>query len=293
MEINETLVRQLITTQFPQWKDLPIRAVAVSGWDNRTFHLGDMMLVRMPSAALYAVQVEKEHQWLPRLAHALPLPIPVPVAMGQPGSGYPFKWSIYQWISGETAAAGHIENINGFAKDVAHFLTALQSVDATGGPKPGLHSFYRGGDLRTYDAETHQALHVLKEKIDVIAVTKIWETALVSSWQKAPVWVHGDVSVNNLLVQNGKLSAVIDFGQVTVGDPACDLVIAWTLFTGESRQTFAKAMQLDDATWDRARGWALWKALIIAADLKDKSPEHSAHSWHVLHELLADCAHQN
>jgi aminoglycoside phosphotransferase (APT) family kinase protein len=149
--INETLVHRLVATQFPQWNNLPVRPVAVSGWDNRTFHLGEQMLVRLPSAAHYAAQVEKEQQWLPILAPLLPLPIPVPLAMGEPAEGYPWKWSIYRWLEGEAATSGNIADLSDFAVSLAQFLTALQRIDATGGPQSGPHSFYRGGALATYD----------------------------------------------------------------------------------------------------------------------------------------------
>lgn len=224
--IDDTLVRRLVTTQFPQWKDLPIRPVRHSGWDNRTFHLGEHMLVRMPSAEDYALQVEKEQRWLPKLASKLPLPIPVPLGLGAPTNDYPWKWSIYSWLPGETASPSRITNLSDFATDLAHFLTALQHIDATNGPPPGPHSFYRGAPLITYNNETRQAIAALEGKIDTNAATEIWEKAIATRWTHSSVWVHGDISIGNLLVQIGRLSAVIDFGQLTVGDPACDLAIA-------------------------------------------------------------------
>jgi aminoglycoside phosphotransferase (APT) family kinase protein len=286
--IEESFVRRLIATQFPQWEDLPIRAVALSGWDNKTFHLGDHMLVRMPSGAEYALQVEKEQHWLPKLAHDLPLPIPVPVAIGEPMDGYPWKWSIYHWLEGETAASGHIADLTQFAVDLAKFLKALQSIDSTNGPLPGLHSFYRGGSLMTYDAEVKQALIALEGKIDIKTATAIWETALKTSWSKKPVWVHGDVSAGNLLVQKGQLSAVIDFGQLAVGDPACDLMIAWTLFKGKSREAFRNALPLDQGTWARGRAWALWKSLVVASNFTNPNNFESAQCWAIIKEVLED-----
>lgn len=232
--IDAALVNRLIATQFPQWKTLPIRAVAHGGRDNRTFRLGEDMLVRMPSAAEYAVQVEKEHHWLPKLAPFLPLSIPTPLSMGQPGQGYPWRWSVYRWLEGEPAASAQVNDWRDFAMSLAKFLVALQAIDTTDGPAAGEHSFYRGGSLAHYDTGTRQAISQLKDRIDVDAATAIWEAALATHWL-APVWIHGDISAGNLLVQNGRLSAVIDFGQLAVGDPACDLVIAWTLFSGASR----------------------------------------------------------
>ena len=158
----------------------------------------------------------REQRWLPKLAPLLPLPIPVPLAIGKLTEEYPWQWSIYQWLPGDSAANAPISDLNHFATSLAEFLIALQRIDSAGGPSPGLHSFYRGGSLATYDAETRQALAILKGKIDVVAAAEIWETALATDWDKPPVWVHGDISLGNLLVKNGQLCAVIDFGQLTV-----------------------------------------------------------------------------
>ena len=291
--IDEALVCRLVTTQFPQWKDLPIWPVASGGWDNRTFHLGQHMLVRMPSAADYALQVEKEQRWLPKLAPLLPLPIPVPLAIGKPTEEYPWQWSIYQWLPGDSAANAPISDLNHFATSLAEFLIALQRIDSAGGPSPGLHSFYRGGSLATYDAETRQALAILKGKIDVVAAIEIWETALATDWDKPPVWVHGDISLGNLLVKNGQLCAVIDFGQLTVGDPACDLAIAWTFFKGESREIFRTLLALDANTWARGRAWTLWKALVIAADITRGNAIEATHAWQIIKEVIAEHQSEN
>lgn len=286
--INVTLVQRLITDQFPLWKDLAIRPVALSGWDNRTFHLGENMLVRMPSAEKYAVQVEKEHHWLPKLAPLLPLSIPTPLAIGEPGEGYPWRWSIYSWLEGESAATAKIADLSQFAASLAKFLLALEGIDSAGGPSPGWHSFYRGGELKNYDAEVRQALIALKGKIDTYAATHLWEAALATSWQRSPVWVHGDISAGNLLVKEGDLSAVIDFGQLTVGDPACDLAIAWTMFYGKSREVFRSSLLLDKETWTRGRAWTLWKALIIAAGLTNTNAVEGKQCWRIIEEVLAD-----
>ncbi len=287
--IDITLVKQLVSSQFPRWKDLPISPVKVSGWDNRTFHLGKHMLVRMPSAAEeYAVQVDKEHLWLPKLAPFLPFSIPVPLGLGKPEFGYPWNWSIYGWLEGETAVSGYIDNLCDFASKLAQFLISLQSIDSYGGPLSGSHNFYRGGSLEVYDTQTRQAISILKDKIDVNLAIDIWETALSTSWNKLPVWIHGDVSPGNLLVLNGKLSAVIDFGMMGVGDPACDLVIAWTLFEGESREIFRKVLQMDSGTWARGRAWALWKALIVVSGLTSTNAVESAQAWRVIDEVFEE-----
>lgn len=284
--IDEKLVCRLIASQFPHYSKLPVSPVAVGGWDNRTFHLGKDMLVQLPSAEQYELQVEKEQQWLPQLASLLPVPIPTPLAKGMPGEGYPWKWSIYRWLEGETIVSANLSNLNEIAKDLATFLTAFHQIDSSGGPKPGLHSFYRGGDLKIYDPETRQAIDYLKGKIDTDHATEIWETALNTSWQGTPVWVHGDISAGNLLVKNGKLCAVIDFGQLSVGDPACDLAITWTLFAGDSRKIFREMLALDKDTWFRGQAWALWKALIIAAGIVNTNAMEVQKSCRIINELF-------
>jgi aminoglycoside phosphotransferase (APT) family kinase protein len=262
VKIDETRVHQLIETQFPQWADLPVKPIMTQGWDNRTFHLGEQMIVRLPSAVEYAWQVEKEQLWLPKLASHLPLRIPVPLAMGKPDRGYPWSWSIYSWLEGESASVDNITDLSQFAIALAEFLQALHQCDTTGGPLPGHHNFYRGGELRIYHFETERAWQALREVSS--NVWTLWTWALKSTWQHAPVWIHGDISSNNLLVKDGKLSAVIDFGQLGIGDPACDLTIAWTLFDAESRQAFRAALPaIDKDTWTRARAWAIWKALMV------------------------------
>lgn len=285
--IDTNLVRRLIITQFPQWRHLPVSPVASGGWDNRTFHLGDDMTVRLPSAAPYALQVEKEQRWLPRLAPLLPLPIPVPLAMGEPAEGYPWHWSVYRWIEGETAKTAEIADIRQFAVDLADFLIALRRIDSAGEPAPGQHNFFRGGPPSVYDNQTREALKALQGQIDTEAATAVWDAALAATWHGPPIWFHGDVAWGNLLVQNGRLSAVIDFGTSGVGDPSCDLAITWTFFDGESREAFRAAIDVDDATWARGRGWTLWKALITVAG-HDANQAEAERSRRVIDDVLAD-----
>lgn len=288
MDIDALLVRRLVAAQFPQWAHLPIRPVEVGGIDNRTFHLGDEMSVRLPSAEAYAAQVEKEHRWLPRLAPLLPLPIPIPVATGILGDGYPWHWSIYRWLEGESATTERIAHPCEFATTLAQFLLALQRIDPAGGPAPGGHNFFRGGPLAIYDAQARQAIATLAGAIDGATATAVWEAALEATWLGSPVWLHGDVSAGNLLVTKRRLSAVIDFGCMAVGDPACDLTIAWTLLTGESREAFRAALPLDSDTWSRGRGWALWKALITLADYINTNPVEAGKARRVIDAVIAE-----
>lgn len=287
--IDEALVRRLVAAQFPQWADLPVRPVAHGGWDNRTFHLGEEMTVRLPSAAGYVQQVEKEHRWLPWLAPQLPLPIPAPIARGEPGEGYPWPWSVYRWIEGETAQRAPIVDMTAFAETLGGFLAALQACDATGGPLPGDHNFQRGGPPGYYDAAARQAIRDLAGEIDTGLAMEVWERALSSRWQKPPVWFHGDMASGNLLVRDGRLSAVIDFGTSGVGDPACDLYIAWSFFDGPSREAFRAALPLDAETWARGRGWTLWKAMItLAGHIGVADPAETGRARHTIDAVLED-----
>lgn len=286
--IDLNLVQRLIAAQFPRWKDLLIKPVAESGWDNRTFHLGDDLLIRMPSAAHYASQVEKEQHWLSKLAPHLPLPIPTPIAIGEPGFGYPWHWSINRWLPGEPATSALISNMDDFAMSLAKFLKALQAIDTTGGPIAGSHSFHRGGSLAVYDSETRQALALLEGKIDVASATEIWERAISTTWQQPPVWVHGDIAQGNLLVQEGRLSAVIDFGQLAIGDPACDLAIAWTFFDNKSREIFRNQLMLDKDTWIRGLAWTLWKYMIIAAGIIGSNSVEGKKSLNIIETVIQE-----
>lgn len=262
MIVETAQVRTLIRDQFPHWADLPLEPVINGGWDNHTFRLGAEMVVRLPSAAEYAEAVGKEQQWLPVLAPQVPLPIPVPLAQGAAGPDYPHPWSVYEWIDGHAAAAERIADPRTFATDLGGFLAALRSVDPTGGPSPGIHNWFRGGTLRTYDANTCRALADLVGHVDVDLVRRVWTEALRAPWDGVDRWFHGDVAEGNLLLDDaGHLAAVIDFGTCGVGDPACDLAVAWTLMTTEGRAAFRDGLRVQDADWARGRGWALWKTV--------------------------------
>lgn len=288
-EIDAALVAGLITDQFPRWARLPVRPVELQGVDNRTFRLGDELSVRLPSAEHYREQVAKEQHWLPRLAPRLPVPIPAPVAVGQPGRGYPWTWSVNRWLPGSTAmaAAAGLGADVAFARDAAGFLTALWTADAAGGPPPGTHNFQRGAPVAVYGDETLAALAELAGRIDVAAARKVWDAALAATWTGDPAWFHGDIAPGNLLVRDGRLSAVIDFGTCGVGDPACDLVLTWTFLSGAGREAFRAAMGsvADDGMWARARGWALWKALIT---YDSDVPRVRAEARRVIDAVLAE-----
>ena len=269
VDITVDLVKKLIFEQFPQWSHLEIKPVKNSGHDNRTFHLGDDLTIRLPSGKEYEPQIQKEAKWLPVLAQPLSLPITAPVAKGKPTPEYPLAWSINRWLVGETVTHTNVD-LQKFAIELARFLKELEAINAENGPQAGAHNFYRGGDLAVYIEEFEQAFTQLPAGPQRNHYQDIWTTALATKWEKKPVWVHDDIAVGNLLVNDGHLSGVIDFGILGTGDPACDLVMAWTFFDSKSRKAFKEEMGLDDTTWQRGKGWALWKALITPDDAVSK-----------------------
>jgi aminoglycoside phosphotransferase (APT) family kinase protein len=280
--IDAALVRRLVAMQFPRWANLPVVPVAKSGWDNATYRLGADMMVRLPRLPRWVGQVEREHRWLPRLAPHLPLALPRPVAIGEPGEGYPFPWSVYGWLDGEDALPERIADPRQAAVDLAGFLAALQGVDATGGPPPEWSNGFRGvpfGDERDspiVETRIRPRIAALKGLVDTGALTAVWDAAMAApAWDRPPVWIHGDPAPTNLLARDGRLSAVIDFGTLAVGDPACDLIAAWLFLDADSRAAFRATLPIDDATWARGRGWGLTGALPEPADLADpvRGPE--------------------
>ncbi|PCI75548.1 acetyltransferase [Candidatus Aerophobetes bacterium] len=277
VNITTSLVKALIADQFPQYRGLDISLVRFSGSDNRTFHLGDDKLVRMPSAEGYAPQVLKEQKWLPVLDKYFEIQIPKPLHLGRPGTGFPWHWSIYQFIPGTSVNALKLtpSEICALAYDLASFIKALHKAPTKDAPAGGLHNYHRGCHPSVYNQDARRDIKTLSDSIDSVKALKLWETALESEWRKDPVWVHGDIAIGNILMRNGNLSAVIDFGCMGVGDPACDLVIAWTFFDGESRKIFKNEIGLDVDTWNRARAWALWKANFELVGLRNKSSDEA------------------
>lgn len=266
-DITADVARALIAEQCPQWAHMDVQPVAVNGWDNSSFRLGDDMPVRLPSHERYVLGVHKEHRWLPVLGPQLPLPIPKPLFLGRPGRDFQRPWSVFRWIQGEPASPERINDRVAFAHDVADFLRALYSLDAAGGPPAGQQNFNRGLPLAVWDEQVHADIEVHRAAIDAHEVSLLWEEACSTTWAGEPVWFHGDVAQNNLLVRDGRLCAVIDFGTSAVGDPACDVVLAYTFLDGAARDAYRDRLAFDEDTWTRGRGWALWKA-IITGDLR-------------------------
>lgn len=290
MLMDEALVQRLVRTQFPRWCDLTIRRVVPGGWDNRTFRLGDDLLVRLPSADGYAAAVAKEQRWLPVISPLVPFAVPEPVERGLPVPEFNRPWSIYRWIDGVPATVEAINDLDTFAGDVARFLLALAAVDASDGPAAGPHSFWRGAHPRVYDEEVQRSLMKLDGVIDTVAARAVWDASSDTRISAPAVWFHGDIAPGNLLLREGQLHAVIDFGTSGVGDPACDLAIAWTMFDDKARSVFRRALPWDDAVWARGRAWALWKAmLLLAGAAGSHDPEREARTSRiVIEKILAD-----
>lgn len=290
VDIDIPLLRRLLAAQFPQWSHLSIEPVRPLGTDNALFKLGEELVVRLPRRDRTSQTLKKELHWLPRLAPKLPLPIPIPKATGTPAEGYPFEWSVYTWLNGENAIADRVADLNQLAIDVAGFLQALQKIDPTGGPPPGPHNFYRGAPLIARDEMTHTAITRLGRAIDGNAVTAVWEAALrAPQWERQPVWIHGDLDPLNVLVERGRLCAIIDFGGLGLGDPACDVMAAWKLFSSPARDIFRTELSVDDSTWMRSRGWALSQAVVaLSYYTEETNPAliREARRW--ITEILAD-----
>jgi aminoglycoside phosphotransferase (APT) family kinase protein len=272
-DLTAALVRDLVADQFPHWAHLPVTPVPKQGWDNRTFRLGEHLSVRLPSGSAYVAAVEKEDRALPALAAHLPLPVPEPVATGAPSPDYPHPWSVRRWLEGETLLDAPGVDRGRLAHDLGTVLTVLRAAPVNGGRAAGAHSFYRGCHPSAYADQVQQSLQILAGTVDTAACEAVWDQGMRTVWTGAPVWFHGDIAAGNLLTSDGVLSALIDFGTCGLGDPACDLQIAWTYFTGDDRARFRDAAGLDDGAWARARAWTLWKALIMMSGVSGDDPD--------------------
>jgi aminoglycoside phosphotransferase (APT) family kinase protein len=291
VDTDPSLVRRLLADQFPQWADLPIDPVDSSGTDNAIYRLGEDMAVRLPRIPGGTGTIDKELRWLPKLAPLLPVAISQPLAKGSPGPGYPWHWSVHRWLAGESVNVDRVADPVGLAQDMGAFVAALRRIDTAGGPIAGLDGS-RGAPLARRDAATREAIAQLDGVVDSPAVTAAWEAAVrAPTWRRPGVWIHGDLLSGNVLVDGrGRLSAVIDFGCMVVGDPACDVMAAWTLFEAEGREAFRSAIGVDDATWARGRGWALSFALIALPYYMHTNPVFVRDARHVIREVLADHA---
>jgi aminoglycoside phosphotransferase (APT) family kinase protein len=284
-ETDEALVRRLLAAQFPQWAGLSIEELPAGGTDHAIYRLGDELSVRLPRRGDWAPgSSDKEFEWLPKLAPLLAFRVPVPVARGAAGEGYPHEWAVYTWLDGEDAASAPLD-LPRAAVDLAELLASLQRIDPTGGPLPG----GRGGSLRPRDEPTRAGIAALGDAIDATAVTAAWETALAApEWDGAPVWIHGDLDARNLLVGEGRITGVVDWGSACVGDPACDIKVAWAVLDAETRPIFRELLEIDEATWSRGRGWALSQAMVALPYYLHTYPAIVEQAWRWLAEALAD-----
>jgi aminoglycoside phosphotransferase (APT) family kinase protein len=284
VDVDVDLVRRLVAVQFPEWACLSIHEVESMGTVNAIYRLGTELCVRLPRVEAWAGDLVKELQWLPRLAPRLPLAVPEPVADGAPALGYPFRWAVYRWLDGEPLAPDSAGRDGDVAEDLGRFVSDLQRIDPTGAPRSS-----RDRPLETSDAEVRAAIESLRGVLDTEAVTAAWERALRSpAWGGSPVWTHGDLLPSNLLVVEQRLGAVIDFGSVGVGDPAVDVIPAWSVLAGDARVAFRDAVDVDDATWARARGLALHQALMIIPYYPETNPGFVALAMHTVGEIVAD-----
>jgi aminoglycoside phosphotransferase (APT) family kinase protein len=248
------------------------------------YRLGEDMAARLPRIAEATAGANRERTWLPRLAPLLPLAVPAPLATGMPAEGYPWRWSVYRWRDGENPTVDSIADARPLALGLSQFVAALHRIDPTDGPPAG-----RGAPLAVRNLPTRAAIRALAAMVDTDAVTAAWNAALqVPPWSGAPVWVHGDLSPGNVLCRDGRLSAVIDFGSVGVGDPACDSIVAWNLLPADARGSFRDDLEVDDATWARGRGWALSIALIQLPYYRTTNPVLAAGARPTIDEILAD-----
>ncbi|WP_049578051.1 aminoglycoside phosphotransferase family protein [Streptomyces sp. SBT349] len=271
--VDAELAGRLVAAQFPRWAHLPLALVDGAGSDHVIFRLGESLSVRLPRGDWAAGQARKEHVWLPRIAPHLPVPIPEPLGLGVPGLGYPWHWSVTRWLAGETATVDGFADPVATAVRLAEFMADLQRIPPADTFAPGPHPELDGADLAARDEGTRAAIAAARHVFDAGALTALWEAALAApAWDRPPVWFHGDLHTGNLLVDGGRLGAVIDFGGLGTGDPAIDLTIAFTLMTAGTRPAFRAALGVDDATWLRGRGWALTTGLNAYTSYAATSP---------------------
>lgn len=288
VDIDAELVGRLIADQFPQLAHLPIRAVRSTGTVNAIYRLGDNLYVRLPRMREWAQDLEKEWQWLPKIAPHLPLWVPRPRERGSPTSLYPFSWAIYGWIDGQPYADELVDDEHQAAEDLAQFVVELRRMDPAGAPRAGRKPL---GEL---DDITRTAIESARGVIDGDAATAAWERALEAPpWEGTPVWIHTDLLRPNVLVHDGRLRAVIDWGGAGVGDPAADVIAAWSLFGRAGRGAYRDALEVDADAWNRARGFALHQAALIIPYYRETNPEFVALATRTVEEVLADIRSEN
>ncbi len=284
VHIDAELVGRLVAAQFPELTDLPISAVSSTGTVNAIYRIGDTHYARLPRLGQWAQDLDNEWRWLPKLASRLSLRIPEPVGRGHPASSYPFSWAIYGWIDGQPYADELVDDERQAGKVLAQFVAELRGMEPVAlAPRAGRKP------LRELDAMTRAAIDSARSVIDHDAAVAAWERALEApAWSGTPVWIHTDLLRPNLLVHGGRLVAVIDFGGVGVGDPAADGIAAWSVFSHTGRGSFRGALDVDDDTWNRARGFALHQAAMIIPYYTKTNPRFVALAKRTIEEVIAD-----
>lgn len=281
--IDAALVRRLVISQHPELLCSEVQPVISSGTDNALYLIGGGLAARLPRTPEAATYLLKENQWLPVLRSHLTIPVPAPLAVGQPGEGFPFQWSIVPWLDGQPPEPNDLADPVGFAIDLATFVRALQSVEVTGGPHD-----VRGESVKLSDARVRMGIANLRDELDPTSVTAAWDRVMeVPDHVGDPVWFHGDLSPTNVLVSDGSLSAVIDWGRCGVGDPAIDTTVGWALLPPKARDAYREALAVDDATWERGKGWVLGGVVGIAYYRKSR-PDLVEGITRTIRALLAD-----
>jgi len=283
--IDAQLVGRLVGDQFPAWSDQTLDRVDSGGTVNAIYRLGAELSVRLPLADWGVESLEREFSWAPRLAPHLPLEVPRPLVRGVPAHGYPFPWSIHRWIDGTIAIPEHIEDARTAAVEIAGFVRALQAIDTAGAPE----NTHRGGPLVPADWSTRTAIRACQGLIDTTAMLEVWERALAAPpWDGPVVWTHGDLWYSNLLAVDGRITAVLDFGGIGVGDPAIDTLPAWSLCDVTSRPFFRSVLGVDDATWERGKGWAVSMAAQALPYYLDTNSIIVDNARRMIEQLLTD-----
>jgi aminoglycoside phosphotransferase (APT) family kinase protein len=283
IDIDLALVRRLLTKQFPDLAQKQINLVHSTGTVNAMYRLGDDLCVRLPRLERWGNSIDNEWTCLPKLAPHISLNVPKPIALGKPAQGYPCFWAIYDWIEGTPYHEDFINDERQVAADLVNFILELRSAVQKGAPRGGRRP------LRELDSATRSAIESSRRAINTEAVSAVWSRSLETPvWNGEPVWIHGDLLKSNLLVQDGRLSAVIDFGGVGIGDPAMDVVPAWSVFDAVGREVFRQGLNVDDDIWHRARGYALHQALMIIPYYTKTNPEFVTMAKRTVNEVLAD-----
>lgn len=284
---DDRVVARLIAEQFPQWADLPLRRVGLGGTVNVLYRLGPELVVRLPRLRergndLAGEDFDRDAHWLPKLAPLLPVEVAVAVAKGAPAPSYPSAWGVYSWIGGETPDVERLVDPGSLARQLAELLRALHRIELPDGP---VHP--RGSSLERWDEPTRAALSELDGLIDVDAATDAWERALaLPPWTGSPVWLHGDLMPANLIVREGTLAGLIDWELLGIGDPAVDLAVAWNTLPPTARATLREELQVDDATWERGRGWALWTGICALPYYRYTNPDLAGNAKYRLRQVL-------